>query len=426
MLNIGNASKPLQPFLKMANKKNILIISYAFEPNPSIGARRISKITKELEGIGWNVIVISSIHNLKHQVETDINNDQVHYVKYFSFFSLLSKVKLGFIGEIIDRVIMKLIGDSLYKKSWITNCMLLAEKVFLNNNIDLMYSTFAPKENIVLANKLKILFDIPWVNEYRDLWYGNPYFEVTNKTIQEFNFEKKLIKAADRLVTVSEPLREELIKYHNKPTDVIYNGFDFLDEHKVKYGINDKLIISYTGTIYLGKRDPNILFLALKSLKQTNPDLYTKVKVYFYGPQLKSILSKAIKDIGITEAVSLNDTISHREVIEIQRKSDILLLLGWNNPKERGVATGKLFEYIGRQKKIMAITYPRGVVADILEETNLGRVYENVEDIKNCLIKHIKKQISFNPNERGILKYSRKNQVIRLSNIIEDLIEEYE
>jgi hypothetical protein len=43
---------------------------------------------------------------------------------------------------------------------------------------------------------------------------------------------------------------------------------------------------------------------------------------------------------------------------------DVLLLLLWNDPRERGVYTGKLFEYLGARRPILGIGPADNVAAD--------------------------------------------------------------
>jgi hypothetical protein len=274
-------------------------------------------------------------------------------------------------------------------------------------------------DNVIMGHKLKVLTGIPWVNEYRDLWYGNPYKTTTkaNKEI-EFSWEKEMISEVDALVTVSEPLKEDLVRYHNKPTYVVYNGYDDgLDQLDTrKHG---PVHVVYTGYIYKGKRDPELLFRALSELKIENPKLAAKIKVSFYGQGMLNLLTEDVRRWDLSDTVLLNEAIEHGRVIEIQKNADILLLLGWNDPKEKGVATGKLFEYIGRKKMIMAITYPLGVVADILQKTNLGKVFSTTEEIKLFLTSVVQgKQADFEPDIIEIKKFSRNHQVKYLSELL--------
>ena len=218
-------------------------------------------------------------------------------------------------------------------------------------------------------------------------------------------------------------MADELIELHNKETVVIYNGYD---EFSIENKSNDnKFIISYTGTIYKGKRDPKPLFEALQIIKYDRLDIYNNLSVNLYGPSLPRLLLDNIRSMDIGDIVFVKDSIPRTEAVEVQKKSDILLLLGWNNIKEKGVVTGKLFEYLGRGKPILGITYEHGSVQEILQQTGLGNVYNSPTDIAKFIIDlYTKKQnkYSFEVNIDKVSFFSRKNQVKLLSNFIKKII----
>ena len=100
-------------------------------------------------------------------------------------------------------------------------------------------------------------------------------------------------------------------------------------------------------------------------------------------------------------------------------------MISRNNPKDAGVLTAKLFEYIGRNKVILGLTYPYGEVNKILEETGLGKVLVDENEIAK-FIEHrmrdfLKEEVNLgcNFNENEIKKYSRERQVLRLIEIFE-------
>ena len=55
-----------------------------------------------------------------------------------------------------------------------------------------------------------------------------------------------------------------------------------------------------------------------------------------------------------------------------QRESQILLLLTWDNPKEYGTVTGKIFEYLAAQRPILSIGPSKGIVKKLINSTNSG------------------------------------------------------
>ena len=46
--------------INLKSSKTVLIISFAYPPLAAIGARRVSKISKELLAIGWTPIIVTA------------------------------------------------------------------------------------------------------------------------------------------------------------------------------------------------------------------------------------------------------------------------------------------------------------------------------------------------------------------------------
>lgn len=417
----------------MSKKRHILIISFAYPPLSAIGARRISKISKELYDKGWIPHVISAVNpkdNFPSEIE--LPKDLVHHVDWIDLWNVFNRIeKLGKVGYLISQVLKKIVPfgtgsiPEIRRYWWIKNAVRKGVEIIDNNNIELIYSSFSPPASIRVANQLNRLSGIPWINEYRDLWTLNPYHnrnfvsELINRKL-----EKKYINSADALVTVSEPLRNDLISLFGKRTEVVYNGYDELDNEVIK---KESFEIVYTGSIYVGRRDPRELFKAISILMNEGFELLYRLKVSFYGPNIPTLLDKLVKEYKISKYVTLSESISHYETVEHQRNACVLLLLGWNNKKDKGVVTGKFFEYIGRRKEILAITYPKGAVQDILEYSKLGEVLVESEQIAIYLKR---KLISFNENNRispkgdlnRLQKFSRSYQVNKLIELFKDYV----
>jgi Glycosyltransferase Family 4 len=421
-------------------RKNILIISFYYPPNPAIGARRVSKITKELYKNGWNPYVITaSYYGKGNQSKIEIPDKYVYHIDWFDFKnyrnSFRNKDVLGnlfakILGFVPTRVFQNKFPD-IDNYYWRKNAVKEAGKLIINQNIDLIYSSYKPISSVIIAKKLTKKYDIPWINEYRDLWTNNPY-DNNSILIEKLNryFEKRYISKAAALVTVSEPLKNDLIELHHKPTEVIYNGFDHLDQVESPQVEQDNFFrILYTGALYLGKRDPTPLFKALKILKRENYKYLDQLRVEFYGPNSIEILGLMIKKYTLQKIVFCYPSVNHNEVINKQRESNLLLLLGWNDKKDIGVVTGKLFEYMERQKKILAIAYPNSVIANILNETEIGEVIvdENkiIDFLKNEIELFFDKNKKFTSDIKLLEPYSRSNQVVKLINVFNKTVKDY-
>jgi glycosyltransferase involved in cell wall biosynthesis len=130
---------------------------------------------------------------------------------------------------------------------------------------------------------------------------------------------------------------------------------------------------------------PHALFAALQRLGSRAG----QVRVAFYGwgvQGMVSIMSEAQR-YGVAHVLEMKDAVPHQEALGLQRAADVLLLLLWNDPRERGVYTGKLFEYLGARRPILGIGPADNVAADLIRERQAGMVSADPDEIAGQLIR---------------------------------------
>ena len=70
--------------------------------------------------------------------------------------------------------------------------------------------------------------------------------------------------------------------------------------------------------------------------------------------------------------MKVHGSISRSEILNIQKKADILLLLTWNDPKQKGLLGGKIFEYIASGNAILSIGVFKDISSEIVVENKFG------------------------------------------------------
>jgi GTP cyclohydrolase III len=95
----------------------------------------------------------------------------------------------------------------------------------------------------------------------------------------------------------------------------------------------------------------------------------------------------------------------------------------WDNPREIGVCTGKIFEYLSAKRPIISHGITEGCVPDILNDTNTGNSVKSVPEIKKVLQEYYSKyqkkgQVFYSGND-NIYKYSHKNMAKRFAEILD-------
>ena len=119
--------------------------------------------------------------------------------------------------------------------------------------------------------------------------------------------------------------------------------------------------------------------------------------------------------------------INREEVLQKQKQAQILLLLSWNDQSEKGITTGKVFEYLCAKRPIINIGGTGNDSATrLIEETNSGMTGQNVQEIKNIIKKlyseyQENKFVKYQGIETEINKYNHLEMAKKFSDLIENL-----
>lgn len=276
-----------------------------------------------------------------------------------------------------------------------------AKELIKKNNISMIYSSFMPYADHLIAFLLKRKFpNLIWVADFRDLqvepMYKNIYFEKLNRRI-----EKYLLKNVDLITTISSPFADYLSVYGR--TLSVPKGVAIRSYNKKK---NDKFKIVYTGHLAGEFRDGKYLINALKILNNKYPDKFQ----FIYAGRDGDLWKKWFEEKGIIRLFEDRGFIPRNETLNLQEESDLLLLLTSSTPNYKGVFTGKLFEYLETKSPIINII--NGIKDDVFEELfnelNAGKIIYNNEPIES-LVNYIE-YLYINPiiNKKNIDLLERK------------------
>ncbi|MBN1910439.1 MAG: glycosyltransferase family 4 protein [Pirellulales bacterium] len=167
---------------------------------------------------------------------------------------------------------------------------------------------------------------------------GNQFFGGQAPRIQDH--ERHATYCADRVITVSNRLKEEIAWLYQVPhdkADVIYNGvnsqaFDYpIDpgEVKARYGVGpmDPMVL-FVGRMVIQK-GPDILVRAVPSLLQHYPD--TKFVLVGDG-HMKNDVNTLAHRLGVAHAMRILGAKSGREVTDLFKACDIVAVPSRNEP----------------------------------------------------------------------------------------------
>lgn len=420
--------------------KKVLIVTYYFNQKEEVGSLRLRGLAKFLPNFDWEPIILtiksnsSSNHNFK-LLETNFDDVKSKWKKKLSIDpDITLKEQLGTANSknkkgIIDYLLY--LWEEIFaypdsKKYWYDYAVESGSKLLEKEKFDAIISSSYPVTSHLIAKKLKKEHNIPWVADLRDLWTKNPYWNhLYFRKIFEKRLELNTLKEADVITTTTEHSTQTLMKfYQRKSIYTIQNGFD-PDENNEKDQVQDKLKILYSGQLYRGKRDPELLFKALNELNVNNEIRIEDFILEFYGYD-EGWLTSEIDKFNLNDIVKVNGLISRDEVLEKQRKSQILLLLAWNDKKEAGIIPGKIFEYFAAKRPILSIGPSEGLVKNMIESTNSGIHLSTYNEIKQEIKKAYNEftlngKIEYKGIEQEIKQYSQVEMAKKFADILNNI-----
>lgn len=375
-----------------ARRPRILFLTYHFPPFMASGAVRTGQTAKYLRLLGHDVHVVSADHQpLRGGLPLEIPRENVVFTPWIGARIASSKEGWARSGTTADvpasephvppggsavavwHALRWLQRHAAYvpdrQIGWYPFALRAALRVMRDEPIDLIYASAWPVTGLLVAADAARRRHVPWVAELRDLWSGQHYRELHGwQRNIDLRLEQRVLNSAVALVTVSQPLADALTRRFRQPVRVILNGFDERDTSPPALGDPSKpLRVAHLGWLYGGKRDPTPFFQALRSLRaQGRP-----IRAEFYGEDA-ALAQQLVRANGVDDMVAVLGSVPHAESLARQTAADVLLLLMYNAPGEEGVLTGKLFEYMGAGRPILAVGAPEGALSALIRERCLG------------------------------------------------------
>ena len=414
--------------------RKILIITYYWPPSGGPGVQRVLKFCKYLNNADWKPIILTVKNGdfpvFDQTLEKDVLGYKIYRSKSYSFhkifnslnkknttptFQLSSAKKDDFLIKLSRWIRLNMvIPDG--RVGWYFDSINVGKKIFGENKIDAIFSSAPPYTTHLIAKKLALSNNLPWIADFRDPWtdrfynYENKRWWITS--MLDKVLENLVTNSAQKCVTVSKEISRSFLRDFK----VIHNGYDDEDFLNV-YPDKDKenVVIRYLGTMTKSQNPKNFFDV----ISKLNYNKY-KYKVELIGnihPDVKDY----IQNQGFEKFVEFISYVNHSEAIQKMVNSHFLLLAIPNTAKNKGIVTGKLFEYIRSMSKIIMIGPLDSDAAEIINNTSSGKCfdYDNSTDIVQYL------ESGKYPETIKFEKYSRKNLTSKLVEILEKMIDDY-
>ncbi|MDX1529993.1 MAG: glycosyltransferase, partial [Rhodothermales bacterium] len=313
---------------------------------------------------------------------------------------------------------------------WVPFAVWQGRRVIAEEGIDAVLTSGPPHSVHLTGGLLQRLTGRPWIADFRDPWTDLAYYAALPQSAPtralERALERAVLRRADRVVTVSPAWRDLLrakVERPDRAFRVIQNGFDPEDFGPPPEPSTDQFTVVHVGSLY-GSRSPEALWEALSQLRHegATPRLRLRLVGRVGAEVLAALTAQGLEPI--TEHVPYRP---HREAVEEMQRATVLLLIMEPSRHERGLITGKLYEYLAAARPVLGIGDPEGDATAILEGTGAGVVF--ARDDRAAIIAYFRTRyaeweqgrLPAGATTEAAAPYSRRVQAGQLADLAQEL-----
>jgi glycosyltransferase involved in cell wall biosynthesis len=349
----------------------VLLIAYSFPPDPVPGAQRPAYIARYAPAFGWHATVLTRSAGIP-PFPLDIVRAGASKPAPSSVAPATNPAAPRSTLRRLLRPLKEAISIPDELALWIPVAVLCGVREMRRRRYDAIVTTALPLSSHVVGACLSRITGVPWIADYRDAWSGNPYMPWSHaKRSLQTMLERAVIRCASHLTTVSDPIARHLEALHGLDVTVIENAYDAAEWDSVPEERPAEFSLTYTGTMYAGKRSADLLFRALAELQKEGHPLAAAAQVHFYGHNNESVLEEA-RRYALEDRVHLHGVVSRVEAMHAQRRSAGLLIFLNMDPATASERGSKYLEYAGARRPMLVFGPPESAMQETVRRARLG------------------------------------------------------
>jgi glycosyltransferase involved in cell wall biosynthesis len=425
------------------NIHRVLVVAYYFPPLGLSGVQRTLKFVKYLPTFGWQPVVLTvedrgyfakdeellrELDGLDIEIVRTPSMDPLHVFKKKNVVRMPSGRTLGFLGKLSQAAF---VPDN--KIGWKKHAVNAALSYLADHPVDAIFATAPPYTDFLIGEELKHKTGLPLILDYRDAWLENPlhnYLTPIHRALHK-RLEQRVLRIADGILSINRPIKERILKGNgflsHSDVTILSQGFDQQDfEHvQISRSPDGKLRFLYAGTFYYN-RTPEHFLRALKHVFEMYPETEGRIEAHFAGT-IRNEDRHLVEALGLSEHVRMHGYLSHRDTVQQLVDADVLWMTIGRGKGEDMMSTGKLYEYLGARKPILACI-PDGAAREVLEKS--GTAFFAPPDDEMAIAEQIHSLYELHKNDRlpapsfaFVEQFSRRALAGRLAALLASLLE---
>jgi hypothetical protein len=358
----------------------LALLAYYYPPLAGVASERAAALARHLPDHGWDPVVVTARSGFYHRALTATADDarvvrtlnpELSRVLRQLYRRQLSAEDSAVVeptatGSVGGRA-RRLVRDWLYvpdaQVGWIPFAARAAHQLAATHRA-VLYSTSVPFSAHIAALAAAARTGRPWIAEFRDPWATSKSparSPAPRRRDLDRALEGLVLRRADHVVVTSRATRAEFLSIHPDLNpdriSVVTNGFEPSPEAPLPPA-DAPMSLLYAGSVAPGE-DVRAVGAQLDAVHARNPG---RVRLRVLGPS-----APWVEGIGERPWLELGGVVSPMQARAAMAESSALLLIQ-AHPAYRDIIPGKLFEYIGSRRPVVAICPPGIETEQLLSE----------------------------------------------------------
>ncbi|HUI10507.1 MAG TPA: glycosyltransferase family 4 protein [Bacteroidota bacterium] len=425
--------------------RRVLVIAYYFPPMGLSGVQRTLKFVKYLTRFGWHPTVLTVqpggyfARDETLLAELEGRNVRIERTSPSGPLRLFRRKPVVGMPKEWKRRLFSRLSDTFFipdnKIGWKRRAVARALALHRETPFDLVFATAPPFTAFLIGRRIKKKINKPLVLDYRDPWVDYPFkfYPTPLHKLANVLLERRALRASSHVITTNRRVKEQILQRHRFLTyhdiDIISQGFDPEDFPGAPHVAARKprtppaerrMRVTYAG-VFWEDRVPDFFLRALHELFAEKPRLRGRIEALFVG-KFREENMRLVARLSLQDTVRVVDYLPHRECVAELRASDVL----WMTVGDGVGSPGKVYEYIGARKPILALVPDGYLKATVEEAGGIAVGPRDVPAIKGALEEllalHEKRQLK-GPRPEVVEKYDRVALTGALVKLFESLFE---
>ncbi|WP_104203718.1 hypothetical protein [Billgrantia saliphila] len=260
--------------------------------------------------------------------------------------------------------------------------------------------------------------ELRWVASFGDPVAANPFNESYKFPMlgEDSQTEADVLQQADRIIVTNPYQQAIMTESQAQPLDsdkffVLPHCFDermYPSQpeqacNKHHKALEEKVFrFMHVGMLYKFKRTAEPFMQGAQRLLEKHPELKGRFTLDFYGANDRYI--QAAADYGLEGIASFKGTVSYLESLAVMTQADCLMLrdadFSDQGLRDTPFYPGKLADYLGAKKPVLAVTMAHGCVPDMLAKLGGASLTEgDIEGIADAMWDAIQGRLTINTEE---------------------------